>query len=65
MTSPKPAAERLNRVSIVWRGPVGGTGLWLDSSMDHFHQGLSSDAGFQGVDVLDVDHPQFRLYRLR
>ncbi len=25
----------------------------------------AADAGFECVDVLDVDHPQFRLYRLR
>jgi len=24
----------------------------------------AQDAGFSTVDVLDVDHPQFRLYRL-
>ncbi len=27
-------------------------------------QRYAADAGFQRVDVLDVDHPQFRLYRL-
>ena len=27
-------------------------------------RGYAADAGFQRVDVLDVDHPQFRLYRL-
>jgi hypothetical protein len=25
---------------------------------------FTTDAGFSTVDVLDVDHPQFRLYRL-
>jgi hypothetical protein len=27
-------------------------------------RGYAADAGFSTVDVLDVDHPQFLLYRL-
>lgn len=28
-------------------------------------RGYAADAGFEGVDILEIDHPQFRLYRLR
>ena len=47
-------------VSMQNNGAGTGTVIRADTLRDY-----ATAAGFSAVDVLDVDHPQFRLYRLR
>lgn len=42
----------------------GGAGTGTVFRADTLHR-YATDAGYSSVDVLEVDHPQFRLYRLR
>jgi hypothetical protein len=42
---------------------AGGIGTGTVMRADTVRR-YAAEAGFVGVDVLDVDHPQFRLYRL-
>jgi 2-polyprenyl-3-methyl-5-hydroxy-6-metoxy-1,4-benzoquinol methylase len=69
-TAPGDEMERfMYAASVLHCLPVGmvedgsaATGTVIRSSIVRDY---ASCAGFTGVDVLDVDHPQFRLYRLR
>ena len=56
------AFSTLHCLSVSLQDGGAGTGTVMRADTVRAY---AADAGFEGVDVLDVDHPQFRLYRLR
>lgn len=67
-TVPAPEMERLfyafstlHCLAVSMQGGGAGTGTVIRADT---LRGYATEAGFATVDVLDVEHPQFRLYRL-
>ncbi|HEV3362651.1 MAG TPA: class I SAM-dependent methyltransferase, partial [Acidimicrobiia bacterium] len=56
------AFSTLHCLAVSLQGGGVGTGTVIRTNTLRRYAG---DAGFSAVDVLDVEHPQFRLYRLR
>jgi 2-polyprenyl-3-methyl-5-hydroxy-6-metoxy-1,4-benzoquinol methylase len=55
------AFSTMHCLSVSMQNGGAGTGTVIRAETVHR---LASEAGFDDVEVLDVDHPQFRLYRL-